>query len=67
MKMYSPLKKTSSVPCMPSPYVFNKVSSFEVKPDIPYFPTILATPSVESFTETPALKTKSFLEKIELR
>ena len=47
----------------PSPYVFNKVSIFKLKPIIPYFPTILDTPSIELFSETPALKTKSFPEK----
>ena len=65
MKIHPPLKKTSSssyfVP--PSPSTPNKVSDFEVKPDISYFPTILVTPYVESFVETPTFNDKCCLEK----
>ena len=65
MKIYSPLKKVSSCSYFssPIPSVSNKASAFKVKPSITYFPTILATPSIESFAEIPGFNTKSFPEK----
>ena len=50
-KIFRPVNKASSGCCFssPSPSASNKVSSFKVKPAITSFPTILATPSIESF------------------
>ena len=65
MKIFSPLKKASSsfYFSTPSPSVSNKVYAFKVKSSIHYFPEILATPSSESFSETPSFNAKSFPKK----
>ena len=64
MKIYPPLRKASSGSYFapPSPSEFNKVHAFKVKPVIPSFPAIVATTSVESCAETPALRNNYFPE-----